>query len=250
MSGIESVGYLGLGMLVLFFILLVFNRQVRNENEELKSKVKELQDNFNFIRNYTLSMDSDIEKVKGSVHVMTSSIDLAPRLKGIEDVLNGLLDVVKEEHEEASKRRSEASEKQIKPFCDDEADASEDEDEGDDFDLYDTEEPDQDVIQRMVNKKTEYKWIFPSEKMPTATRNDDILPVVGDEYLVIGKNFEDGKIVSDIGIWEGSQYYVSKTFSGGFDMDSYKLDKIYAYIKLPSPSDVMEKVVDVYLKER
>lgn len=248
MSGIESVGYLGLGMLVLFFILLVFNRQVRNENKELKSKVKELQENFNFIRNCTLSMDSDIEKVKGSVHVMTSSIDSAPRLKGIEAALNGLLDIVKEEHEEASKRRSDASEGQIKPFCDDEEDTSEDE--GDDFDQYDTEEPDQDVVQKLINKKIEYKWIFPSEKMPTATQNDDILPIVGDEYLVIGKNFEDGKIVSDIGTWKGSPYNVSKTFSGGFDMDSYKLEKIYAYIKLPSPSDVMEKVVDVYLKER
>lgn len=248
MSGIESVGYLGLGMLVLFFILLVFNRQVRNENEELKSKVKELQENFNFIRNYTLSMDSDIEKVKGSVHVMTSSIDLAPRLKGIEDVLNGLLDVVKEEHEEASKRRSDASEGQIKPFCDDEEDASEDE--GDDFDQYDAEEPDQDVVQKLINKKTEYKWIFPSVITATAIQKDDTQPIIGDEYLVIGKNSGDGKIVSDIGTWKGSPYHVGKTFSGGFDMDSYKLDKIYAYIKLPSPSDVMEKVVDVYLKER
>lgn len=248
MSGIESVGYLGLGMLVLFFTLLIFIRQVHNENEELKSKVNELQENFDFVRKYTLSMDSELENVKGSVHVMTSSIDLAPRLKGIEDALNGLLDIVKEEHTDAVKWHSEAAERQTKPFCDDEDDASEDE--GDDFDQYDTEEPDQDVVQKLINKKTEYKWIFPSEKMPTATKNDDILPVVGDEYLVIGKNFEDGKIVSDIGTWKGSPYNVSKTFSGGFDMDSYKLDKIYAYIKLPSPSDVMEKVVDVYLKER
>lgn len=258
-----SICCLGLGMIALFFATMIFIRENNKKIAKLKKELNEAIETIDFLNKDLLSMDDDISnnsKELNDIKKNFSSLDkgleltLTSHLKGIEGSLKGMLDIAEQEHADALKWRSEACDGQIKALCDagddDEpyADIPGDLDEG-----FEGEEPATDeqrealeYANKKVQAKTNYKWIFPSED-PASTP----IPIVGDEYLVIGSDMsytgfkED--LVSGVGVWKGLG---SKPWSCGFDMDEgYKLDKVYAYVRLPSPSDVMEKILDIRSKE-
>lgn len=257
-----SIGYLALGMIALFFTTMMFLRQNDEHIYELK---KELKESMKCINNFSkdISMlngkilknkkelDDINKKLEGSENGIDYA-DLASHLKGIEGSLKGMLDIVEQEHADTVKWRSEASERQIKAFCE-YNDASEDSGDNDkpyadipgDLDEgFEGEESATDEQREALehsektikNKKDipSYHWVFPHEDY------EENRPVLGEEYLVVGRERKTGEVVSGIGTWIGIKY----------DMDEgYKLDKVYAYVRLPSPSDVMNEVLDIVLKE-
>lgn len=261
-----SIYCLGLGMIALFFATTIFIRENDKKIAKLKKELNEAIETIDFLNKDMLSMDDDIlnnSKELNDIKKNFSSLDkgleltLTSHLKGIEGSLKGMLDIVEQEHTDTLKWRSEAAERQIKAikrFCDmgdDDkpyADIPGDLDEG-----FEGEEPATDeqrealeYANKKVRAKTNYKWIFPSED-PASTP----VPIIGDEYLVIGSDTSysgfKADLVSGVGVWKGLG---SKPWSCGFDMDEgYKLDKVYTYIRLPSPSDVMEKILDIRSKE-
>lgn len=83
-----------------------------------------------------------------------------------------------------------------------------------------------------------YHWIFPSE---TPEYGDDM--TVGQLYMVIGRVeglvHPDGSIETVNGYWNGKELV---TYDGD------KFSDIYAFIRVPHPSDVMERIVDTVLK--
>lgn len=263
-----SIGCLGLGMIVLFFTTCFFIRESNKHIAELKKELEEVKEFFNYLRKDMLSMDDDLEQtkcafndIKNKLENSEKSFDIASRLKGIEGSLKGMLDLMEQERTERLNERYEEAARQTRALYETNLASAHagDNDEpyadipGDLDDGFEGEEPATDeqrealeYANKKVRDKANYKWIFPSED-PASTP----IPIVGDEYLVIGsdKSYSGFKadLVSGVGVWKGLG---SKPWSCGFDMDEgYKLDKVYAYIRLPSPSDVMEKILDIRSKE-
>lgn len=260
-----SIGCLGLGTIILFFVTMIFICESNKHIAELK---KELDDAMACINCHQKAMqlmddgiaknEKDLNDIKKNFSSLDKGLDLTltSHLNGIEGSLKGLLDVVEQEHADVVKWRSEAAERQIKAFCEYN---KESEDTGDDNEPYadipgdldegfegeesatDEQREALEYISEKVNGKAKYEWIFPS-------RDLSAVPIVGEEYLVIGRNREDNDIVTDVGTWKG--LYFNKGLPGGFDMnEGYKLNEVYAYVKLPSPSDVMNEVLDIRFKE-
>lgn len=242
-----SICCLGLGMIALFFATTIFIRENNKKIAKLKKELNEAIETIDFLNKDLLSMDDDISnnsKELNDIKKNFSSLDkgleltLTSHLKGIEGSLKGMLDIVEQEHTDTLKWRSEAAERQIKAFCDagddDEpyADIPGDLDEG-----FEGEESATDEQREAVESKNDihsYHWVFPRDDY------GENWPVLGEEYLVVGRERNSGEVVSGIGTWAGVKY----------DMDDgYKLDKVYACIRLPSPSDVMNEVLDIRLKE-
>ena len=102
-----------------------------------------------------------------------------------------------------------------------------------------TDDPGREIRFDHGNEVVKYRWIFPSE--------EESHPVFGQWYTVIGKlhygyKKEDGSpvISTDEGMFNGN-VFITK----GNDY----FEKVYAYIKMPSSADIMQKIVDVYLKK-
>lgn len=78
-----------------------------------------------------------------------------------------------------------------------------------------------------------YKWIFPDEK-------PDAKKVVGELYLAIGYVYKtDETIKSYNAEWDGQRFVIT---DDGPDHAQY-FDKVYAYIRMPDPSDIMTEVI-------
>lgn len=84
-----------------------------------------------------------------------------------------------------------------------------------------------------------YRWIFPD-------RDRDAVPVFGQWCLVVGESSarlkEDGSpmIWTDEGFWNGHAFVSS---------GDVRFDKVYAYIELPASADIMEQVVSMALEK-
>lgn len=281
MINIGSIGCLGLGTLVLFFTAMIFicrlesdikklRERIGDTNQEIRRHVKCLDNRIDKVEeNFDVSMcamkkeieDKIEENIDASMNAMKNEIIESakkealhtPDLTGLEASLNGLLSVATEEHYQMSEWRSRAAERLTEPFGE-HSDASEDS--GDDDDPYadipgdlddgfegeecGTDEQRKALLEyaenmlKSQNEAPSYRWVFPSED------HGENWPVLGAEYLVVGRERRTGEVVSGFGTWTGIKY----------DMDDgYKLDKIYAEIRLPSPSDVMDKVLDIHFKE-
>ena len=271
-----SIGCLGLGMLVLFFTTMIFLRESNKHIDELKKELEEANEHIDYLYRYSRlireSLDhakeiwnDEIAKNKKEVDDLKKNTYVASHLKGIEGSLKGMLDIVEQEHADLVKWRSEAAERQIKAFCED-GDASEDSgdddkpyadipgdlDDGFDGEESITEEQKKEASLRNILELPipVYTWMFPTEP----GSNTAPTPILGTEYMVIGRDKSmhespdtNVDIVSGVGTWKG--FRIGRGYCG-FDMeDGYQLDKVYAFIQLPSPSDVMEKVIDIQLKE-
>lgn len=257
-----SILCLGLGMIVLFFVACLFIRQSNKHIAELKKELEEAMERIDYIRkdmlltagtfnDEILKTYKELDNLKSKqLEYSENAPDLASHLKGIEGVLRGMLNIVVQEHTDATKRRYEATERQTRAMYeinmasahsgDDDkpyADIPGDLDEG-----FEGEESATDEQREALEySKVKYEWIFPSSD-PSA------VPTVGEEYLVIGRDREDNDIVTDFGTWKGLHF--GKGLPGGFDMkEGYILDRVYAYVRLPSPSDVMNEVLDIRFKE-
>ena len=255
-----------LGMIVLFFTTCFFIRESNEHIAELKKDLKEATECINHLRKVMLSMDDDLEQTKVTLNnelndikklfSSEKSLDVESRLKGIEGSLKGMLDLMEQERTERINARYEEAVRQTKALYeanlasahtgDDDkpyADIPGDLNEG-----FEGEEPATDEQREAleysslkVNEKTKYEWIFPSSD-PSA------VPIIGDEYLVIGRDRENNDIVTDVGTWKGPRFGLG--LPGGFSMkEGYILDRVYAYVRLPSPSDVMNEVLDICFKE-
>lgn len=258
-----SIGCLGLGMIVLFFTTCFFIRESNKHIAELKKELEEVKEFFNYLRKDVLSMDDDLEltkcifnDLKNKLENQEKSLDVASRLEGIEGSLKGMLDLMEQEHTERLNERYEEAVRQTKALYEANlaskdagdgnkpyADIPGDLDEGFEGEESATDEQREalEYSSEKVNEKAKYKWVFPSSD-PCA------VPIIGDEYLVIGRNRENNDIVTDVGTWKGLSF--SKGLPGGFDMkEGYKLNEVYAYVRLPSPSDVMNEVLDIRFKE-
>ena len=258
-----NIGCLGLGMIVLFFTTCFFIRESNKHIAELKKELEEATECINYLRKDMLSMDADLEltkctfnDLKNKLENSEKSLDIESRLKGIEGSLKGMLDLMEQERTERLNARYEEAARQTKALYeahlaskdagDDDkpyADIPGDLDEGFEGEESATDEQREalEYSSEKVNEKAKYEWIFPSSD-PSA------VPIIGDEYLVIGRNRENNDIVTDVGTWKGLSFI--KGLPGGFDMkEGYKLNRVYAYVRLPSPSDVMNEVLDIRFKE-
>ena len=269
-----SIGYLGLGMMVLFFVTMIFLRESNKNIAELKKELKKELECIDYLRRYSQLISEELDHAKEvwddviaknekEVNDLKKNTYVASHLKGIESSLKGILDIVEQEHADSVKWRSEAAERQIKAFCE-HSDASEDTgDDGEPYadipgDLDDGFEGEESITEEQKKEAPlrpllelpipVYTWMFPTEP------GFKVAPIVGTEYLVIGrdKSMHESSdtnvdIVSGIGTWKG--FHVGRGYCG-FDMeDGYQLDKVYAFIQLPSPSDVMNEVLDIRFKE-
>lgn len=267
-----SIGCLGLGMIALFFTACFFIRESNKHIAELKKELEEVKEFFNYLRKDMLSMDDDLEQtkcafndIKNKLENSEKSLDIASRLKGIEGSLKGMLDFMEQEHTERLNERYEEAARQTRALYeanlasahagDDDkpyADIPGDLDEGFEGEESITEEQKKEASVRNILELPSpvYKWEFPTKPSSTAAPT----PIIGEEYLVIGRDKSmhesldtNVDIVSGVGTWKG--FCAGRGYCS-FDMDDgYKLDKVYAFIQLPSPSDVMEKVIDIRLKE-
>lgn len=227
----NSILYVAIGFVAFYFALLIFVRQLDGQVNELREENKRLQDKIDmFDREFSVVGEALFNKTmdnKNRLDHLENVEDAASHLKGIEASLRGLFDIAEQAYKNGSSWCSLASEGQTELFCEDsfegEDGATEEEAEAVDY-----------------GKKTVdpcYHWIFPSDD-----DWDGDWPVTLDEYLVIGRDKESGEMVSGVCVWRGNCW---------LDMENdRKLDRTYAYIRLPSPSDVMEKVVDIRLKDR
>lgn len=262
-----SIGFLGLGMIVLFFIACLFIREINKHIAELKNKFEEVMGRIDYIRkemqfatrdlnNEILKTRMELDDLKKKLEDSETGLDLASHLTGLEGSLRGMLDLMEQERTERLNDRYEEAARQTralyeanlasahtgdnnKPY----ADIPGDLDEGFDGEESATDEQREalEYAEGKVNEKMKYEWVFPS-------RDPSAVPIIGDEYLVIGRNREDNEIVTDVGTWKGLSF--AKGLPGGFDMkEGYKLDRVYAYVRLPSPSDVMNEVLDIRFKE-
>ena len=224
-----------------------------------------------------------IAEAEEKLKTMTDDVDLASRLSGLEACLKGIRDIMEEEHRWAAECRSEGNESDSKACCngDDEedeyvpeglcaafaklcdedtekekdceafADIPGDLDEGFEGEESITEEQKKEASLRNILELPSpvYKWEFPSDD-PSFHTELPTSPIVGMKYLVIGhdKRLSNvNNIVSGVGVWRG--FCAGRGYCG-FDMeDEYELDRVYAYVQMPSASDVMQKVIDVKLKE-
>lgn len=247
-----SISCLGLGMIVLFFVTMIFLRQNDKHVAELEKELKDQMECINYLRKYARLISDDLDQTKETLYDLKEkledsekSLDIASRLKGIEGSLKGMLDLMEQERTERLNARYEEEARQAKALYetnlasahsgdDDEpyADIPGDLDEG-----FEGEESATDEQREAVESKNDipsYHWVFPRDDY------GENWPVLGEEYLVVGRERNSGEVVSGIGTWAGVKY----------DMDDgYKLDKVYACIRLPSPSDVMNEVLDIRLKE-
>lgn len=275
-----SIGCLGLGMIVLFFTACLFIRESNKHIAELKKELKEANEEIDYIREeFMLSIadrfTNEFTKIVTAInnHATMTNIELSDtktklgnlaeeftyvtsHLKCLEGSLRGMLNLMEQEHKEVLDSRYEEAKRQTKAFYeaslasedtgDDDkpyADIPGDLDEGFEGEESATDEQREalEYAGEKVNDKPKYEWIFPSSDL-------NAVPIVGDEYLVIGRNRENNEIVTDIGTWKG--LYFDKGLPGGFDMnEGYQLDKVYAFVQLPSPSDVMNEVLDIRFKE-
>lgn len=271
-----SIGCLGLGMIVLFFVAYLFIRESNKHIDELKNELEEANEHIDYLRRYSLLIserldhaeeiwNDEIKKNEKDVDDLKNDIYVASHLKGIEGSLKGLLDIAEQEHADLVKWRSEAAERQIKAFCED-SDVSEDSGDDDEpyadipGDLDDGFEGEESITEEQKKEASLmnilelpspiYKWEFPTEPSSNAAQT----PIIGTEYMVIGRDKSmhespdtNVDIVSGVGMWKG--FRVGRGYCG-FDMeDGYQLDKVYAFVQLPSPSDVMNKVLDIRFKE-
>lgn len=271
-----SIGCLGLGMIVLFFIACLFIREINKHIAELKNKFEEVMGRIDYIRkemqfatrdlnNEILKTRTDLDDLKNKLEDSEKSLDVASRLKGIEGSLKGMLDLMEQERTERLNERYEEAARQAKALYeanlasahagDDDkpyADIPGDLDEGFEGEESITEEQKKEASVRNILELPSpvYKWEFPTKPSSTAAPT----PIIGEEYLVIGRDKSihesldtNVDIVSGIGTWKG--FCAGRGYCG-FDMDDgYKLDKVYAFIQLPSPSDVMNEVLDIRFKE-
>lgn len=267
-----SIGCLGLAMIVLFFTTCFFIREINKHIAELKKELEEATECINYLRKDMLSMDNDLEltkctfnDLKNKLENSEKSLDVASRLKGIEGSLKGMLDLMEQERTERLNACYEEAVRQTKAFYEANLaskDAGDDDkpyadipgylDEGFEGEESITEEQKKEASLRNILELPSpvYKWEFPTEPNTTAAPT----PIIGEEYLVIGRDKSmhesldtNVDIVSGIGTWKG--FCVGRGYCG-FDMeDGYQLDKVYAFVQLPSPSDVMNEVLDIRFKE-
>ncbi len=96
------------------------------------------------------------------------------------------------------------------------------------------------LIQRIPGKGTDtYQWSF-----PTVGNGGTVL--IGERYIVVGKsgwhvNADGSSLLST---WETT--WNGRSF---VDDDGLPIDTVYAYIRQPSASDIMEKIVGLELSE-
>lgn len=86
-----------------------------------------------------------------------------------------------------------------------------------------------------------YEWIFPSKGVTEENK-----PKIGEEYLVIGHVRGADNIHSSFALWNGAVFKPSEHNCPFDSFDSF--ENVYAYFQLPSPSDVMNEVVDIVAK--
>ena len=254
-----SIGCLGLGMIVLFFTTLIFLSQSDKHIDELRKELKDQMECIDYLRKYVRLLNDDLKKtdetlneLKEKLENSEKSLDIASRLKGIEGSLKGMLDLMEQERTERLNERYEAEARQAKALYeanlaskdagDDDkpyADIPGDLDEGFEGEESATDEQREALehAEKMVKSENDipsYHWVFPRDD------HGEDWPVIGEEHLVIGRERKTGEVVSGVGTWTGIKYDME---------DGYKLDKVYADIKLPSPSDVMNEVLDIRFKE-
>lgn len=284
-----SIGCLGLGMIVLFFTTCFFIRESNKHIAELKKELDEANEEIDYIREeFMLSIadrfTNEFTKIVTAInnHATMTNIELSDaktklgnlaeeftyvslHLKCLEGSVRGMFNLMEQEHKEGLDSRYEEAKRQTKAMYeaslasedtgDDDkpyADIPGDLDEGFEGEESITEEQKKEASLRNILELPSpvYKWEFPTEPSSNAAPT----PIIGEEYMVIGRDKSmhespdtNVDIVSGIGTWKG--FCAGRGYCG-FDMDDgYQLDKVYAFIQLPSPSDVMEKVIDIRLKE-
>lgn len=85
-----------------------------------------------------------------------------------------------------------------------------------------------------------YEWIFPSKGVTEENK-----PKNGEEYLVIGSVKGSDNIRSAFTSWNGVVFMPTEHSP----FETYDpFENVYAYVRLPSPSDVMKEVVDIVAK--
>jgi len=241
-----SVGCLALGTLVLFFVLLIFTYENSKKILTLEKKLDEMQSqndshNKNFGQSL-LSVDDEIARLRRTIDEHDDSIgfllkdnyeldkrldssgnysNMASHLEGIEDALRSLATIRTREYYEALDEAQNASEGQTEAFCEDHVDSSDEVG---------------DLMGSLEYWTPSYRWVFPSEGYGEI-RN---YPRIGDRYFVVGCDRKTKEVVSGFGTWTGSRY----------DMDDgYDIVQVYAICRIPSASDVMEKVLDIRMRE-
>lgn len=254
-----SIGCLGLGMIVLFFVTMIFLRQSDEHVAELEKELKDQMECINYLRKYARLISDDLDQTKETLNDLKEkledsekSLDIASRLEGIEGSLKGMLDLMEQERTERLNARYEEEARQARALYeanlasahsgDDDkpyADIPGDLDEGSEGEESATDEQREalEYAEKVIKSENDipsYHWIFPQEDY------GENRPVLGEEYLVIGRERKTGEIVSGTGTWAGLKYVMD---------DGYILDRVYADIRLPSPSDVMNKVLDIRFKE-
>lgn len=284
-----SIGCLGLAMIVLFFTTCLFIRESNKHIAELKKELHKANEEIDYLREeFMLSIadrfSNGLTKIVTAInnHATMTNIELndtktklgylveestyvASHLEGLERTLNGMFNLMEQEHKEELDSHYEEAKRQTRALYeanlasahagDDDkpyADIPGDLDEGFEGEESITEEQKKEASLRNILELPSpvYKWEFPTEPSSNAAPT----PIIGEEYLVIGRDKSmhesldtNVDIVSGIGTWKG--FCAGRGYCS-FDMDDgYKLDKVYAFIQLPSPSDVMEKVIDIRLKE-
>lgn len=227
----NSILYVAIGFFALFFALLIFVRQIDGQVNELREENKSLHDKIDmFDRELSVVGETLFNKTvdnKKRLDRLENVEEATSHLKGIEASLRGLFDIVEQAYKNGSSWCSGAFKGQTEYFraYDFEGEARQ------------TEEQAEAVDHGKKTADPCYRWIFPSDD-----DWDGEWPVTMDEYLVIGRDKESGEMVSGVCVWRGSHW---------LDMENdRKLDWTYAYIRLPSPSDVMEKVIDIRLKDQ
>lgn len=271
-----SIGCLGLGMIVLFFTTCFFIRESNKHIAELKKELEETNEEIDYIREeFMLSIadrfTNEFTKIVTAInnHATMTNIELSDtktklgnlaeefayvslHLKCLEGSVRGMFNLMEQEHKEVLDSRYEEAKKQTKAFYEASlasedtgddgkpyADIPGDLDEGFEGEESATDEQREalehaEKVIKSENDIPSYHWVFPQEDC------GENWPVFGEEYLVIGRERKTGEIVSGTGTWAGIKYVMD---------DGYILDRVYADIRLPSPSDVMNKVLDIRLKE-
>ena len=244
---------LALGTIMLFFAALMFVHENSKKISTLKKDLKEAQSDIDFLRKDQILADEEIARLERIINKHEDTIgfllkdnheldkrlsyiekkldsmenlaNMTSNLEGINGSLMALLDIVEQEHTEASERAQNASEGQTEAFCEvcgHGADCD-----GDDVG---------DLKGSLGDGTPSYRWIFPSEGYG-GIRN---YPRIGDRYLIVGYDRQTKEIVSGFGTWTGSSY----------DMDDgYDIVQVYAIVRMPSASDVMGKVLDIRMRE-
>lgn len=257
--------YCAIGVLVIM-LAISFNliRMVRelekkvhyisDENEQHYKAELQLQSYFNKI-------DISINQMRGSLEVLTASAggelhDIQRQLSRIEagisrlqcavavngNRLHDIVDWTGMDHETEDKDHADTDTVSCLEYWADKATLADIVDPANCEVTVKEEEKNEDAEQNPVS----YRWIFPSDNQRVQQESER--PVMGQWYLVVGTikglTHEDGitpLTFSDEGLFNGTDF-ITRT--------DQRFDRVYAYIKQPSSSDIMEKVFSLAIKAK